>query len=357
MREVDDPLCDIALLCFIRRNLAKKNWTVFQEDYALASIFAMLGENTPLDKVKEWLELVKGVTGNSRGVLPPGSTIEALDLGNLDGVQFENFIKHEDSDLVLAGTSGLLTMLTADTGMNGDSQSGAHEATFDALAIAEAMEISAILQAQFDKPALRADFPSQPPVAYFELAAQDGDDLDALAERLAKLRQAGFVALAEQLSEKFGLELQPAAALSPAPADAPASVGGQPPLTNRIPGTMPQVTAAGTEARFMAAAEAMLSEADRADLAPLINRVAPIRAEMARLAELDDQAFAAGLEALRPQLRALQRDLPALEKQVLANNGALEAAFTDIVGTAFLSGAVQASEKRRAALKKAGQNA
>ncbi|MBI5771909.1 MAG: DUF935 family protein [Verrucomicrobia bacterium] len=384
IREVDDPLYEIALLCFLRRNLAKKNWTVFQEDYALASIFAMLGENTPLDKVKEWLELVKGVTGNSRGALPPGAKIEALDLGNLDGVQFENFIKAEDADLVLAGTSGLLTMLTAAGGLGNEAQGQNHQEAFDTLALAESMDISAVLQTQFDRRILAAEYPSQKPVAYFQLAAQDVEDLDALAERLVKLRNAGFTALADELSEKFGLTLEAAAGQGPAPAGAGApgggdqggSAGGSPPsvetaLKNReTPAQRPASVAAGLaaglpaeasakagrEARFMAAAEAALAEADRAVMAPLIHRVAPIRAELVRLAgldEKDDATFAAGLEALQPRLIALQADIPALERQVLTGRPDLEDAFTDIVGTAFVSGVVQAGEARQAALKEA----
>lgn len=347
IREVDDPLCEIALLCFLRRNFAKKNWTAFQEDYAIPSIFAMLGENTPPDKVAEWLEIMKRVTNNSRGALPPGATVQPLDVGGLDGVQFDNFIKAEDSDLVMAGTSGQLTMLTANTGMNGDGQSDAHEETFMALAIAEAMEINAIFQKQFDKPILAAEYPSQKPVAYFHLAAEDQEDATALAERLVKLKQAGFEAEEGEVSEKMGMKLKRTTVVAPGPLNPETDPDKA--LTNRRPS---DAMAAGNAARFMAHAEAMLSEADRADLAPVIARVAPIRAEMARLVGLDDAAFAAGMEALRPQLRALQAVLPELEKQVLASRPELEAAFTDIIGTAFLSGAVSASETRRPMLKK-----
>lgn len=355
IREVDDPLCEIALLCFLRRNMGKKNWTVFQEDYALASIFATLGENTPTDKVPEWLELVKKVTNNSRGVLPPGSTVTPLELGNLDGVQFENFIKAEDSDLVLAGTSGLLTMLTADTGMNGDSQGDNHEETFAQLALAEAMVISALMQRQFDKPALAADFPSQPPVAYFELAAKDEEDVDALADRVAKFHGAGFRADPQEVSEKSGLKLTAA----PEPA-APADPGGDPdnppaeperdPLKNRA---NPALVATGTEARFMANAERRLAAADRAILAPVVALVGPIRAELARLAdEQDDAAFDAGMAALQPRLRQLQAQLPDLEEKVLGANPELDDAFSEIIGTALASGLAEGAEQRRRKPKK-----
>ncbi len=350
IREVDDPLCEIALLCFVRRGLAKRNWSTFQEDYALTTLIATLGENTPLDKVKEWLDLIKGVTGNSRMVLPPGAEVKGLDLGNLDGVQFDNFIKAEDADLVLAGTGGLLTMLTANTGLGGDSQGDNHEAAFDALAIAEAAEVSALLQAQHDKPLLNQEFPSQPAVAYFELAAQDREDLDALAERLAKLKTAGFTAKADEVSEKFAITLEANAA--PAALD-PAAPGGDPaavePLKNRIPGSppLPAAIAAGNERRFLSNAEQQLAAADLAVLAPVVALVRPIRAELARLADLtDDAAFTAGLEALQPALRRFQAALPALEEAVLKGRPDLDDAFSDIIATAFRSGLEEAAAAR-----------
>ncbi|MCX6952905.1 MAG: DUF935 family protein [Verrucomicrobia bacterium] len=359
IREIDDPLCEIALTCLVRRLLATRDWSAFMADYGIPSIFAMLGENTPLDKVKEWLEVMKEVTGNSRGALPPGSSVETLELSKLDGAQFLNFINQQDQELVLAGTGGMLTMLTANTGLGGDSQSGAHEDTFDAIALAEAREISAIFQAQFDARLLARDFPGQPVLAYFELVAEDEEDVSALADRVAKLYTAGLEADPGEIGEKVGLTLTRKAAPAavpgaPMPGD-PAPDPAADPLKNRISDgrPLPAAISAGNEARFLSGSERQLAAADLATLAPVIALVKPVRAELARLAEVtDDAEFTAGLDALRPALNRLQTALPELEKEVLTGRPDLEEAFSDIIGTAYRSGLEEAAASRKIPAKK-----
>jgi hypothetical protein len=99
------------------------------------------------------------------------------------------------------------------------------------------------------------------------------------------------------------------------------------PLRNRA-----DAVSAGNEERFYAAAGARLAEADRAALAPLLERVAAI-------AQTDDAA--AGADALE-KLRA---DLPALEKQCLgdAATAELEDAFSAILGAAVADGLATAA--------------
>lgn len=341
IREVEDPLCEIALLCFIRRVLAKRNWTAFQQDYAIPSIFAMLGENTPLDKVAEWLELVKKVTNNSRGALPPGSSVETLEAGKLDGVQFQNFIDAEDRDLVLAGTGGLLTMLTAPTGLNSD-QGGQHGEAFDTIAEAEAAEITALFQAQLDKPELEANFPGQRIVAYFELAAEKAEDVAALADTVAKFAAAGLEADADEVSEKANLTLTrkvpPALPVADPNAAAPVN---DPALKNRrvTPAVMPAGVAAGLaagrEARFLANSERLLREGDLAALKPLLERAAALDGIT------DPEAWAKAFAQL-------QADLPALQAQCLgdAPTSQLEDAFDATYGAAMASGFAAGAEKR-----------
>lgn len=325
--EVDDPLCEIALLCFIRRGLAKKDWTAFMEDYAIASVFATLGENTPLDKVKEWLEVVKQVTSNSRGALPPGSEVKLLEAGQLDGVQFSNFISAEDQDLVLAGTGGLLTMLTASTGLGGETQGQNHQDAFDAIAQAEAMQISAFFQKQFDLPLLQREFPSQPIVAYWELAARDEEDVNALADRVQKFATAGLEADANEISEKAALKLTRKVAPEVPPGQYPGfrNPAGDQPLKNRQ-----AAQEAGVEARFLSHAEAEMAAADQEAMKPLINRVASLLEVID-----DDTKFEAGY-------RRLLADLPALEAECLGDHAtaAQEEAFSQILGTAVVSGIV-----------------
>jgi hypothetical protein len=146
IRELDDPINEIALICFLRKNMSQKDWDSFVEDFGIPSIFAMLGEGTPADKVKEWLEMIEKVTGNSRGALPPGAKVQTIAHGNQGETPFKQHKDEQREELVLAGTGGLLSMLTAPTGLNSD-QAGVHEAAFDAIALAESAHISSLLQA------------------------------------------------------------------------------------------------------------------------------------------------------------------------------------------------------------------
>ena len=331
IREVDDPLCEIALICGVRRGAAGKDWSAFMADYSIPSAFAMLGENTPLDKVKEWLELMKAVTNNSRGALPPGSKIQALELANYDGAQFEKYIDHQDKELVLAGTGGLLTMLTASTGMN-SGQADTHETAFNVIALSDAKELSALMQEQFDKPLLAREFPSQVPVAYFELAALDEEDLDQLANRLRLLAQAGLIADPAEITEKVGIKLErgvppssPAAAADVKVGAEPAAVAPVKPFANRA-----GPAGAAQALRFEANAKALLAEADQAAFAPVLALVEAVRTSP------DATAY-------QNALAKLSQELPAIERALLRGHPEREAALEAVLATAFVNGVASAA--------------
>ncbi|MBC2592688.1 DUF935 family protein [Ruficoccus amylovorans] len=320
VREVDDPVNEIALIAHIRKNLAQKDWDAFLEDFGIPSIFGILSQNTPPDQVREWLDIINQVTGNSRGALPPGSDIKSVALGSQGDVPFKAHKDEQREEVVLAGTGGLLSMLTAPTGLNSE-QAKVHEAAFDAIAIAEAGVISSLLQQQLDKPHLHREFPGQKQAAYFSLAAAEEESIDALGDLLVKLASAGLEAEENQISEKTGLKLRRRVA-APAMPGYPGTGGGM--FANRAPAAaLDQVR----EERFLASAADELARADRQALAPLIARVEQV------LQIEDEAAFTAALEQLRS-------DLPELEKQCLGDEASrpLETAFENILATAFANG-------------------
>lgn len=342
IRELDDPINEIALICFLRKNMSQKDWDAFVEDFGIPSVFGILGPNTPSTEVKAWLEVMERVTGNSRGALPPGSDVKTVAHGSQGETPFKQHKDEQREELVLAGTGGLLAMLTASTGLNSE-QAKVHEAAFDAIAIAESAAISSLLQTQIDKPTLRREFPGRPQVAYFELAAVDQEDRTALGDLLVKLASAGLESDENEISEKMGLKLRkkPEPAV-PGTADI-LSAGGQRPAAR--PFANRATTEAGREERFFSHAAQRLSEADRVALSPLQDRVASL------LVIEDNGEFAAALEKLRA-------DLPTLEKQCLGDKAtqALEDAFSDIVGSALASGLTEAAEARSAGILPASSN-
>jgi len=107
---------------------------------------------------------------------------------------------------VLAGTGGRLTMLTADKGGLGNGPALEHAAAFDEIAQAEARKINAILQKDFDRVELAAEFPGQPVLAYFELRMCDATETSQVVNDAATLATAGYRVDAAWLSETTGIK-------------------------------------------------------------------------------------------------------------------------------------------------------
>jgi len=134
---------------------------------------------------------------------------------------------------------------------------------------------------------------------------------------------------AEQIEEKTGYKVT---------AKAPAVTPGQPQLDEAGNPLITNRGAAGKEARFLGDANQRLSDAELKAMKPLLDRVVALDAIT------DDAAW---LKAAQE----LQAALPALEKQILTGHPDLETAFEDIIGTALISGAVEAAQKRGPAIK------
>lgn len=323
IREIDDPINEIAAICFLRKNMSQKDWDAFVEDFGIPSVFGILGEGTPEDKAEEWLKIMERVTGNSRGALPPGSDVKTVAHGSQGETPFKQHKDEQREELVLAGTGGLLAMLTAPTGL-GDGQANAHDAAFDEIAQAEGAAISALLQAQVDKAQLALEFPGQPALAYFELAAVSQEDRAALGSLVAQLSQAGFEPDAAEMSEKLGMKLQKRTQEPGFRSQGPGTAGA---------GFYNRAVEAGNAERFFAAASSRAGAGIRSALAPLHERVGA-------LVDIDDEAeFTAALDKLRA-------DLPGLEKQCLGNGATaeLENAFSEIIGAALADGIARSAE-------------
>jgi hypothetical protein len=216
-------------------------------------------------------------------------------------------------------------MLAQSTGMN-DSQGNVQDSIFDALAQAEAADISALLQAQFDKRILAVEFPSQPPVAYFELAAEDREDVNALADRAVKFSTAGFDADETELSERAGMKLRKKAVIPPGitiPAVQTAPLSA--PLANRA-----TPAAKGRDVLFRTATMSRVGQAMAQDMAPITDR-------LAALADIEDEA------AFRAAWAKFEVDLPQLQKQVLTESPAAADALAEAIGTALVSGMAEAA--------------
>lgn len=261
IREVRRPVNRIALVKFIRANLSDKDWDAFIEIYGVPSGVVIMPPNVPPEKEAEYEQGGAKIAEGGSGALPHGSDYKPND-GPRGVNPFRDRLQYLTEKLILAGTGGLLTMLT-ESG-SGTLAGNAHAETFAKIARGEARKIGELFQRQIDGPIFDVQFPGKPRLAYFELCFNAETDAGDVVDHAAKLAQAGYQIDADQLSEKTGYTLTLKA--PPVPND-PARLPGkendpnQPVLTNRAQDIAENYLDYG--ARFMGAAADIFREIDR----------------------------------------------------------------------------------------------
>ena len=328
IREVERPINEIGFIAYLRKNLSQKDWDGFVEVYGIPPLFIEMPAQTPPDKETEYQATAEAVIGDMRGTLPAGAKVQTAGDGARGVNPFRDHLSYQDEQLVLAGTSGKLTMLTASTGFGGDAQGNAHQDTFDQLAQAEAKEISEIFQRQFDRAVLdAAGFAGQPALAYFELAAVDQTDVGQILDQAVKAKQAGFQADAAEIGEKTGMKL------TSAPEPAAASGFGAPGAPLPAPRSFNRASPADPAAEDLAAATR------RRALAALREKLKGLIPHLrAAATSADDAAFDAAMAEVEAAMRAEMKRLDLSEKDPLVR------AIMEGMSAAALNGAAAGAQ-------------
>jgi phage gp29-like protein len=204
IREVESPLYEIALIAFVNWAMGRKDWAAFTEIFGLPNGVAIMPANIPPGMEDEYRVAAERVADGVSGALPNGSDIKFPTAGVRGEAPFKTFCDAQDADVVLAGTGGRLAMLTAEKGGLGSGPVQEHAAAFDEIAQADARKINSVLQNDFDRVELAAEFPGQPALAYFELCATDRLDVAQLVTDVASLASAGYEVDIAWLSEATG---------------------------------------------------------------------------------------------------------------------------------------------------------
>ncbi|MDR2673859.1 MAG: DUF935 domain-containing protein [Opitutaceae bacterium] len=213
IREVDTPLCAIALVKFVRENLVEKDWDAFIEIFGLPNGVVTAPPDSP--ETEKFAEVAKALHEGADAALPAGSTWTPNPAPR-DTSIFGARLDHLQRKLILAGTGGLLTSLAMPQGIgSGAAQQQAD--VFARLATGDARAISELFQRQIDRVLLSQQFPGQPRLAYFALTPVEGDDSAAYIDGVAKLAAAGYAVDAAEISEHLGWKVTPAPAPAPAP--------------------------------------------------------------------------------------------------------------------------------------------
>jgi len=324
------PLDEIAFIKFVRASMSRKDWDAFIEIYGIPAWIVTMPDNIPADKAEDYKAAAQAVAEGGSGALPFGSTATAADQPR--GVNpFRDHLDYLSQKLILAGTGGLLTMLAAPG--SGTLAGGAHMEAFEIVARGEARKISEIFQRQFDRVVLNAAFPNQPRLAYFDIAANEEQDVGEILDHAVKIKAAGGEPDWNQLSEKTGYTIRPA------PATPPQAMPGAYMANRRSRAqTLRNASREAAESiqdELLASSSALYAQAMQADMQPVAQRLAAVL-------EIEDPG------AMLAALKALQRDLPEILKQLNAEPAAA-AALEQAMTAALFNGAAEGTVSREVA--------
>ena len=292
IREVDLPVGRIALLNDLANSLADKDWNAFVDIYGIPAWLLIGPPNLSDDKRAAFEEAAEKIAEGGSGFLPNGSAAQCADSPR--GVNpFEARMRYLNEMLVLAGTGGLLTVLSQSG--SGTLAGNAHQEAFDTLAAGDAADISEVFQRQHDRRVLAAEnllLPGQKAKAWFVLDAKQETDVGDAVDQIQKLAAVGYVIKPEQVKEITGYDVVYVEPTSKAP---------------ELPGTTPMMNSN----RLLPSGDAAASDLSAA----IAQDLAPVGARLDELLEEEEGDFQAAAKRLLDEL-------PDLAKKALADPSA-----------------------------------
>jgi hypothetical protein len=211
IREAESPLYEIALIAFVNWLMGRRDFATFVEIFGLPNAVAIMPPNLPRGKELEYQAAAERVARGASGALPNGADVKFPTAQARGDWPFEKFCEAQEKDVVLAGTSGHLTMLSLPTGI-GKGASEEHDDAWQKIAVAKALRINETLQRDFDAPELAAEFPGEPACVYFALEAKAVEDVGALLDNVVKAEGVGLQTDAKEIAERAGMRLTRAGA-------------------------------------------------------------------------------------------------------------------------------------------------
>jgi len=236
----------------------------------------------------------------------------------------------------------LLTML-AKSG-SGTLAGNAHADTFNMLARSEARKISEICRRDIDSQILDRNFPGQPRLAYFELAANEETDIGDVIDHAEKLGRSGYQIEETDLSERTGYNLTmrtptdktvDRALLTDPSVNATYTIANRARVRNRADERALE--------NFLNHCDEVLDSADATAFKPVLDALDKI-----------DAASYPDIESLHKAISDLATKLPEMAKETGATPEQLSA-WQKVLGSILVNGMTEekpAKTKNRKALKK-----
>ncbi len=330
-REVDDPINEIGLISFLRKNLSQKDWDGFIEVFGIPSIFMVAPKGLTPDQYKQWAEVAEEIAGDGRGAIPEGGGVETVGGDVRGNAPFHEHIKYQDSCTVLAGTGGKLAMLT-ESG-SGTLAGSAHMQVFEEIAQGEANEISEILQQNIDRQVLARLHPGEPILARFALEAEDAEDVGDFVSNVKTLADGGYEVDPDEISERTGYTVTRRQDAPETHAEDEEVKGS---VANKAKSKRPSMESKAAEevhGELLANARLRLAEAQQSVLRPVAEELGRLILQ-ADQNDVDDDTYRLLLENF------LNNKLPELLAQVNADPET-EAVLYETMSAALVNGAAE----------------
>lgn len=207
------PVDGIALPIYIRSAFGEEAWAKLIARRGLPNCY-IIAPPIANDKISEFAAAAKKVAEGGNGALPNGSQVitEKTDPGNSQS--FDLFLAHQQKQILLIGTGGILGSLAEATGL-GSGVADAHQETWREIIKNDAFKISNLINRYVANRLLDAVFPNQQKLAFFSIDTSTPKSATDILDCAVKASQAGLAIDPIQLSEMTGFKISKAQPTEP----------------------------------------------------------------------------------------------------------------------------------------------
>lgn len=169
----------------------------------LPASYIIAPENLPPEKMEVWRKAAEKAARGGSGAFPYGTQIITSNIVPQNADAIQKYLEWQERKIVLASTGGLLTSLTAATGM-GSNVAEVQEKVFKQIVRKDASNIAQLLDTHISKPILNAMFPGKPHLAYFDIGYEEELNPTNVLQNVKLAKDAGLTIDISQIEELTG---------------------------------------------------------------------------------------------------------------------------------------------------------
>lgn len=169
----------------------------------LPASYIIAPENLPPEKMETWRKAAEKAARGGSGAFPYGTQIITSNIVPQNADAIQKYLEWQERKIVLASTGGLLTSLTAATGM-GSNVAEVQEKVFKQIVRKDTSNIAQLLDTAISKRVLDQAFPDKPHLAYFDISQEDEIDATTVLSNVKLAKDAGLSVDIAQIEELTG---------------------------------------------------------------------------------------------------------------------------------------------------------